>query len=119
MQGQLSELQSMVEALCRRTRQSNQPDLPESLFRLYTDLIDAEVGEDLARELVESMRHSATAGDDPMLLKAHIARTIEDQIQVAGPLSLTPGRASGGAGRSDRRGQDDHHRQVGGQLPVA
>jgi flagellar biosynthesis protein FlhF len=93
VQGQLSELQSMVEALCRRTRQSQQPDLPESLFRLYTDLIDAEVGEDLARELVESMRHSATSGDDPMLLKAHIARTIEDQIQVAGPLALTPGQA--------------------------
>ncbi len=93
VQGQLSELQTMVEALCRRTRQSHQPDLPESLFRLYTDLIDAEVGEDLARELVDSMRHSATAGDDPMLLKAHIARTIEDQIHVAGPLALTAGRA--------------------------
>jgi flagellar biosynthesis protein FlhF len=89
VQGQLSELQSMVEALCRRTRQSNQPELPETLFRLYTDLIDAEVGEGLARELVESMRHSATSCDDPMLLKAHIARTIEDQIQVAGPLRLT------------------------------
>jgi flagellar biosynthesis protein FlhF len=93
VQGQLSELQSMVEALCRRTRQSSQPDLPESLFRLYTDLIDAEVGEDLARELVESMRHSALPGDDPMLLKAHIARTIEDQIRVSGPLALAPGRS--------------------------
>ena len=83
----------MVEALCRRTRQSSQSELPETLFRLYTDLIDAEVGENLARELVEGMRHSATAGDDPVLLKAHVAQIIEDQIQVAGPLRLTPGQA--------------------------
>src|SRR5687768_4108456 len=55
IQGQLSQLQSMVEELCRRTQRGSH-DLPQELFHLYTDLIDAELGEDLARELVERVR---------------------------------------------------------------
>ena len=41
VKGKLSELQSMVEDLCRRTKNPQHHELPESLFRLYTDLIDA------------------------------------------------------------------------------
>lgn len=94
VRGQLSELQAMVQELCRRSRTGGQHDLPESLFRVFTDLIDADLTESLAREFVERVR-SEVAGpelNDPVLLKARIARLIEAEIRVSGPISITPGR---------------------------
>jgi flagellar biosynthesis protein FlhF len=92
LKGQLSELHSMVEDLCRRSQRGTH-DLPEELFRLYTDLIDAELGEDLARELVERVR-SETAGCeslDPALLEARVTRIVESEISVSGPIRVKPG----------------------------
>jgi flagellar biosynthesis protein FlhF len=60
---------------------------------LFTDLIEADVNEDLARELVDRVRHESQ--DDPSdasRLKNLLARTIEEEIPIAGPIQLTPGR---------------------------
>lgn len=92
VKSRLSELQSMVEDLSRRTRSSGVQDLPEVLFHVYTDLIDAEVGEELARELIERVRDSAPL-DDRMLIRAQIARMVEDEIRTSGPI-VPPGGGS-------------------------
>jgi flagellar biosynthesis protein FlhF len=94
LMGQLSDLDSMMEDLCRQNDRSSRHELPESLFRLYTDLIDAEVSEDLARELIDRVRSGASSRDldDVVLLKARIARLIEEEIEVCGPIKITPGQ---------------------------
>lgn len=94
LKSQLDDLHSLVEDLCRRSAKSPQHELPESLFRLFTDLIEADVNEELARELVDRVRRETSADElvDPMLLKARLARMIEAEIAVAGPIQLTPGR---------------------------
>lgn len=91
---QLSELQALVADLCRRSRGHGHQDLPQSLFRLYTDLIEAEVGDALARELVERVREQTGAGetDDPVMLRARLSRLIEEQITTSGPIQVEPGR---------------------------
>ena len=64
VQGQLSDLQAMVKELCRRSQAGGRQELPEELFRLFTDLLDADLSEELARELVERVRtesHGAEA----------------------------------------------------------
>lgn len=94
LKGRLDDLHSLVEDLCRQGRRGGAADWPSELFRLYTDLIETDMGEDLARELVELVRREAPAvarGD------AHIARhwlteEIVKQIPIHGPISLTPGR---------------------------
>jgi flagellar biosynthesis protein FlhF len=82
----------MVEELCRRSQRGTH-DLPEELFHLYTDLIEAELGEDLARELVERVRSETTAGDllDPALLEARVTEIVQSEIHAAGPFRVTPG----------------------------
>ena len=60
---QLADLQSLVEDLCERSERRVGQELPESLFRLFTDLIDAEVSEELARVLIDRVRSGATAGE--------------------------------------------------------
>lgn len=93
MSGQLLELHSMVEDLCRRSRSVQGPDLPETLFRLYTDLIEAEMSEDLAREMVDRVRTGVGAADlnNLPLLQQRLLRMLEDEITVAGPLGLCEG----------------------------
>lgn len=85
---------SLVEELCLQPRGGLGPELPSSLFHLFTDLIDAELGEDLARELVERSRRGLAGAelDDYVLLKARILRYLEDQIQVSGAIPCVPGR---------------------------
>ncbi|NLY00075.1 MAG: flagellar biosynthesis protein FlhF [Rhodopirellula sp.] len=94
VRGQLTDLQSMLQELCRRSRPGAQQDLPECLFRLFTQLIDADLSEELARELVERVRCGApgTELSDPVLIQARIARMIEAEIPVTGPIAAQPGQ---------------------------
>lgn len=93
VQTQITQLQALVEDLCRRTRGQGHQDLPESLFRIYTDLIEAEVGDDAARELVERLRRDAGGElDDPAMLRARLARMVEEQLVASGPIRLEAGR---------------------------
>lgn len=93
IQGQISELQSMVQELCRRSQRSTH-DLPEELFHLYTDLIESELSEDLARELIERLRNETTRDDlhDPALLEGRLTRMVEREINASGPIQVTPGK---------------------------
>jgi len=84
----------MVKVLCRRSQNGGHHDLPEELFRLFTDLLDCELSEELARELVERIRREASGVElaDPVLLKARIGRMLEADIRVGGPIAVSPGR---------------------------
>jgi len=94
VKGQLTDLQAMLQELCRNSRRGGQGDLPETLFRLFTDLIEADLGEDLARELVDRVRQLAPDSElaDPVLIKARVARLVEEEIAVSGPIALAPER---------------------------
>ena len=94
VQGQLSDLQGMIQELCRRSQAGPAHELPESLFHLFTDLIEADLSEEVARELVERVRGEMSGAElaDPLLAKARAARMIEAEIPIAGPILVTPGR---------------------------
>ncbi|MEX0586110.1 MAG: flagellar biosynthesis protein FlhF, partial [Pirellulales bacterium] len=86
-----SQLNSMVEDLARR--RDKPTDMPHTLFNLFTDLIEAEVSEELAQELIQRVQSDISGEDlaDPMLVKARIARMIEDEIRTTGPIRVARG----------------------------
>jgi flagellar biosynthesis protein FlhF len=85
--GQLDRLQEMIEKLCDRTAVSPKHDLPETLFRVFTDMIEAEVDEAIARDLVDRVRGDGGVHvADSLLVKARIAQLLEEEITVTGPL---------------------------------
>jgi flagellar biosynthesis protein FlhF len=88
MVGHLDELQAMVEKLCERANSAPAHDLPESLFRAFTDMIEAEIDETIARELIDEIRSDGDGRTiaDAGLVKARIARLLESEIKVAGPI---------------------------------
>ncbi len=94
VEDQLSDLRAMLQELCRQNRgTAHSRDLPDGLFRLFTDLIEVDLNEEIARELVERVRREIpdTELDDSVLAKTRIASMIEAELPVAGPINLTPG----------------------------
>ncbi len=89
---QASRLETLVEALHQREDRGSVSDLPSSLFPLFTDLIDAEMPEELAREFIDRLRAGASAHDleDSVLLKARLTRMIEDEVSISGPIRVLP-----------------------------
>ena len=67
--------------------------LPETLCQLFSELIDAELNEELASQFIEQLGHDATPMDlrDPQLLRTRLAQLMEQEIQVASPITVTPG----------------------------
>ncbi|MGD9127278.1 MAG: flagellar biosynthesis protein FlhF [Planctomycetia bacterium] len=91
---QLSNLQHMVQNLSREPGVSPCRDLPDTLFHLFTELIDADVNEKLAQEIIDQVRHETPYDEmrDPMMVRARVARMIERDIEVSGPIQVTPGK---------------------------
>jgi flagellar biosynthesis protein FlhF len=86
-----SQLNTMAEDLARRGDRLH--DVPQALFKLFTDLIEADVSDELARELIQRVQSDVSGDDlgDLMLVKARIARMIEDEIRTTGPIRVAPG----------------------------
>jgi len=94
VEDQLSDLRIMLQELCRQNRGGPGRELPDGLFRVFTDLIEADINEEIARQLIEHIRCEAPNDElaDPMLAKARIGRILETEIPVGGPIHATPGR---------------------------
>src|SRR3954467_2380248 len=73
--GQLDELHAMVEKLCDQAASAPAHDLPAALFDVFTNLIEAEVDEAIAREWVERLRASGVSRmlEDSSLLMGRVA----------------------------------------------
>ncbi len=92
--GQLDELHAMVEKLCDHAASAPAHDLPEAVFRAFTDLIEAEVDESIAREWIEEIRRDGEGRilADPALVKVRVVEMLENEIKVAGPIVTEAGK---------------------------
>ena len=88
-----AESDSLVEHLSLESASPGEQELPESLFQLFTELLDAEVSEEVARELLDRVRTGLSAADlnDRLLVKSRVARLLEDELKCCGPIRVTPG----------------------------
>ena len=85
------DLESFVEKSDPPSTHTSDHAFSPSAFHLFAELLDAELSEELARDLVARV---ATGGEvaDPMTAKAHIARLLESEISVTGPFPINLGR---------------------------
>ena len=92
---QLADLQSLVEQLCQREQFQSECELPQALFQLFTNLIDAEVNEKLARELVDEIRQELSENEvlDMESLNACVTQKVELEIGVTGPIQVEAGKS--------------------------
>ncbi len=94
VRSRLESMEHMLHELCCRNGTQSGRDWPEGLFRLYADLIDADLSEEEARNWVERVRVDAACDhiEEPALLKTRIARMVESELAVCGPIRLSRGQ---------------------------
>jgi flagellar biosynthesis protein FlhF len=92
---QIAELESLLTQLRARNGQPPRRSAPSALFDLFTDLIEAEVDEAVARELVDRLRREpGLETADSRIARQRLVQLLQSDIQVTGPI-----QAASGAGR--------------------
>ncbi len=90
----LDALQNMVEQLTQQVQSSASPNIPPELFDVYTELIDSDIEDDLARELITRLRHRCSQEDleHPERIRAYLLGMVESQINSREAIKVTPGQ---------------------------
>jgi flagellar biosynthesis protein FlhF len=84
-----AELAALIQQLGNRVRPYSRREVPDELFHLYTRLIDADVYEQDARELVLELPPEIRQSPDS--LAPAIESLIERHVACCGPIRVTPG----------------------------
>ncbi len=82
---ELDELKALAAQLQEEGPTSSHREMPEALFRVYTDMIESDLEEAVAREFVERIE-SRVEPTDPIALRAELVRLLEAELQVTGPI---------------------------------
>ena len=90
----LPELQSLVAQLRARSNTAPERDPPAALFDAFTDLIEADVDQEPARDLIDRLRNEPHLDlADPLATRARLAHLLESEFHVTGPIDTTAGAA--------------------------
>ena len=90
---QLSSIQQMVAQLTRESA-SRGEEIPNELFNLFTELIDADVEEELSRDLVRQLKQACTPDElaNAGLAKQRLKSMVEGEIRCSSPISASSGK---------------------------
>jgi len=86
-------LRESVSQLVRESRRAKEPDLPEFLFDSYLQLVQNEVAEQIARDLVSRVR-KALSDDElarPERVRAKLAGLMVKMLPTSGPVRCSAG----------------------------
>ncbi|HVT28724.1 MAG TPA: flagellar biosynthesis protein FlhF [Lacipirellulaceae bacterium] len=92
--GQLDELHAMVEKLCEHAALAPAHDLPEALFHVFTNLIEAEVDEGIARSWIDRLRDEGAprSTEDGATAMSRVVEYLKAEISVSGPITTDPNK---------------------------
>lgn len=87
---EVGELKSLVSDLLRETRRANVAKVPGALYDTYLALVENEVAEEIATELVDSLRSRLNDRQlrDAGAVRAHLAKALESMLPTAGPIRI-------------------------------
>jgi flagellar biosynthesis protein FlhF len=86
---ELRELQALVEQLQDQSEHAPRRNWSESLFALFTDMIQADVQEEVARSLVESLREKAGDLHTAEAARSQLVEMLADELTVTGPIDTS------------------------------
>jgi len=85
---EIGNIRSLVEGLVKEQRQLHAPQMPEQLFDMYLGLIQREVADEIAREMIEQAQQELTGNQ---MQSIHVVRrrlldVMEGMISTSGPV---------------------------------
>ncbi len=89
LKNEISEIKQLVENLVKEQRQVHSPNMPEQLFDFYLNLIQKEVADELAREIIDSVQKDLTGNQmkSSHVVEQRLADTLENMIDTTGPVT--------------------------------
>ncbi len=94
---EMSALRSMVKDLVTSTRLQHKPQVPEDLFEYYMQLIQSQVADELATEIVRSLQKQLRPEHlaQPQFIREKIAEHLEKLVPTSGPIRRTKPKEAG------------------------
>ncbi len=91
---QLRSIEQMVKTLSKSAEARRDDEVPSDLFHLYAELIDSEVEDKLAQELICRLKAEQSADElsDVKQAKSRLSEMVQQEITCSGPISITPGQ---------------------------
>jgi len=88
MSQEVGALKSMVNELVTQTRMQAAPQVPEDLFDCYMQLIQAQVAQEIAVDVLKTIRQQLTAEQikQPALVRQKLMEQLEKLLAVSGPI---------------------------------
>jgi flagellar biosynthesis protein FlhF len=95
LSNEMTQLKTMVKDLVTHTRTRNAPQVPEELFDYYMQLIENQVAEELAGEIIRSLQKQVRPEQfgQPEVMRERLAEHLEKLLPTTGPIKRT--KASG------------------------
>jgi flagellar biosynthesis protein FlhF len=90
----LDSIQKMLHDLGRANQVPRHDQVPAELFQVFTELIDAEVEDDVARDLIYKLKRTASPAQlvDANAARALLAALLESEIRCREPIAPKSGR---------------------------
>jgi len=100
LEADVRALKSLVGELVVESRRSRSPGVPAELLDTYTQLVESQVAQSLARDLIERVRSELSDYDlaDPVAVRQRLASYVESMLPVGGPIRLSVGGAKAAEG---------------------
>jgi len=91
---QLRSIEQMVKSLSQTAAARRSDEVPSDLFHLYAELIDSEVEDTLAQEMVCRLKAECADEElqDVQLAKARLSEMVQNEVRCSGPIRVTPGQ---------------------------
>ena len=88
VKAEITTIQELVKNLVKEQRQLHAPQMPEQLFDTYLDLIQREVADEIARELIADVQRDMTGNQikNGSVVRNKIVNIMESMIGTAGPI---------------------------------
>jgi len=90
LQQELALVKQMVQELLYQNKRQQHPAVPQELFAAYLWLINQQVGQELAEEVIEQVKSmlSPEQQRDPNRVRAVLAKSIENMLPPAEPIRV-------------------------------
>ena len=88
LKGEIGNIRTLVENLVKEQRQLHEPQMPEQLFDVYLTLIQQEVAEEAARELIATVQQQIgeQQASSTELILHKLVDIMDGMIDTAGPV---------------------------------
>ncbi len=85
---EIGELKSIINNMVKEQRKQNAPQMPEKLFDTYLELVQHEVADEIAKEMVDEIQKELTGGQAQSIdvIRHKLVGAMQGMVKTCGPI---------------------------------